>query len=458
MNELDDAVIVEPVINSEIPDTKNNIISGIDPVQEEMEDDNVSLEVIDLENEPKKEEDLEPINSENDEDESIKENESLDENTSTSENIDIKEDTNIEEKKDTQEVIDDQNSDTYENVIIEDNELKEDENKDTTNLENQEENKEIENKDEDKLKLQEESMNILNDYGENFSTKEYLTNPAIGRDEEIKQLIVTLLTPEKSAILVGKPGIGKTAIVEGLGYRIKNGDVPNALKGYTIFKLNTASLTGIMPETNELRIQYIVNHLKNLDHIMIFIDEIHTLIGNSDNSLDFANIFKPIIDRGTIKIIGATTSDEYNRYILKDKAFVRRFQKIDVAEPTRDMVIKIMMGTYPKFEKKMNLKLKYTDFIKETIMAFITDATSEFKRVYETSVRYPDIALTILQQAFSYASFDNRSEVTIRDIRKAIQTTKLIYPDVIKKELVRFNDVFKDVYRMETKQILKDEV
>ena len=306
--------------------------------------------------------------------------------------------------------------------------------------------------------IQSEELKLLNQYGENFSTKQYLTNPAIGRDNEIKQLIVTLLTPEKSAILVGKPGIGKTAIVEGLGYRIKNNDVPNALKNYTIFKLNTASLTGVIPGTNELKIQYMVDKIKNLDKIMIFIDEIHTLIGNGENTLDFANIFKPIIDRGTIKIIGATTSDEYDRYILRDKAFVRRFQKIEVAEPTREMVIQIMMGTYPKFEKKMGLKLKYTDFIKETIMAFITDATSEFKRVYETSVRYPDIALTILQQAFSYASFDNREEVSIRDIRKAILTTKLIYPDVIEKELVRFNTVFKDIYLMETKQILKGEV
>lgn len=206
-----------------------------------------------------------------------------------------------------------------------------------------------------------------------------------------------------------------------------------------------------------LKFNLFVDQLKNMDKIMIFIDEIHTLIGNGENTLDFANIFKPIIDRGTIKIIGATTSDEYDRYILRDKAFVRRFQKIEVLEPTREMVIQIMMGTYPKFEKKMGLKLKYTDFIKENIMAFITDATSEFKRVYETSVRYPDIALTILQQAFSYAAFDNRKEVTIRDIRKAIQTTKLIYPDVIKKELVRFNTVFKDVYLMETKQVLKDE-
>ena len=117
-----------------------------------------------------------------------------------------------------------------------------------------------------------------------------------------------------------------------------------------------------------------------------------------------------------------------------------------------------MMGTYPKFEKKMGLKLKYSDFVKEKIMAFITDITSEFKRTYETSVRYPDISLTILQQAFSFASFDNRKEVTIRDVRKAILSTKLIYPDVIQKELVRFNEVFKDIYLMETKQILKDEV
>lgn len=298
---------------------------------------------------------------------------------------------------------------------------------------------------------------VLLEYGEDITDKEYITNPAIGREKEIQELIVILLTPEKSGILVGKPGIGKTAIVEGLSYRIQNGNIPDALKNYTILKLSSASLTGIIPDTQELRIQHVVDNLKNLDRVMVFIDEIHTLIGNGENTLDFANIFKPVIDRGTIKIIGATTSDEYDRYILRDKAFVRRFQKVEVSEPTREMNIQIMMGTYPKFEKKMGLKLKYTDFVKQNIMAFITDITSEFKRTYETSVRYPDISLTILQQAFSYAAFDNRQEVDIRDVRKAILNTKLIYPDVIKKELVRFNEVFRDIYLMETKQILKDE-
>lgn len=170
---------------------------------------------------------------------------------------------------------------------------------------------------------------LLERYGENFSEKEYVTDPAIGRDEEIKQLVLILLTPEKSGILVGKPGIGKTAIVEGLGYRIKKGMVPDALKGYSIWKLNTASLIGVMPGTNEPKIQMLLNEIKEREKLILFIDEIHTLIGTSnDGSTDFAQVFKPGLDRGNIKVIGATTTEEYDQYILRDKAFVRRFKKL----------------------------------------------------------------------------------------------------------------------------------
>jgi ATP-dependent Clp protease ATP-binding subunit ClpA len=300
---------------------------------------------------------------------------------------------------------------------------------------------------------------MLKQYGENFTERVYITNPAIGRDEEIKQLILILLTPEKSGILVGKPGIGKTAIVEGLGYRIQRGEVPDALKGYSIWKLNTASLIGVMPGTNEPKITMLLNEIKDTDKLILFIDEIHTLIGTGvdGGSMDFAQVFKPGLDRGNIKMIGATTTEEYDRYILTDKAFVRRFQKVEVAEPTREHTIAILMGTVPKFEQKMGVKLKYTPFIQEKIMAFITDLTSEFKRVYEFSVRYPDVALTILQQAFSYAVFDNKKEVDIRDVKKAIQNTKLVYPDVIKKELNNFYEQFSDIYKMETPQRLKGE-
>ncbi len=300
---------------------------------------------------------------------------------------------------------------------------------------------------------------MLEQYGENFTERQYITNPAIGRDDEIKQLILILLTPEKSGILVGKPGIGKTAIVEGLGYRIQRGEVPEALKGYSIWKLNTASLIGVMPGTNEPKITKLLSEIKDTDKLILFIDEIHTLIGTGvdGGSMDFAQVFKPGLDRGNIKMIGATTTEEYDRYILTDKAFVRRFQKVDVAEPSREHTIAILMGTLPKFEHKMGVKLKYTPFIQEKIMAFITDLTSEFKRVYEYSVRYPDVALTILQQAFSYAVFDNKKEVDIRDVKKAIQNTKLVYPDVIKKEMDNFYKQFSDIYRMETPQRLKGE-
>lgn len=301
---------------------------------------------------------------------------------------------------------------------------------------------------------------LLEKYGENFTEKKYITNPAIGRDEEIKSLILILLTPEKSGILVGKPGIGKTAIVEGLGYRIQRGEVPDALKGYSIWKLNTASLIGVMPGTNEPKIQMLLNEIKEREKLILFIDEIHTLIGTGTGGegMDFAQVFKPGLDRGNIKIVGATTTEEYDRYILRDKAFVRRFSKVEVLEPDREHTIKILMGTLPKLEYKTNAKMKYTEFIQEKIMGFIVDITSEYKRVYEYSSRYPDIALTILQQAFSYAVFDNKKEVGIRDVKKAIANTKLVYPDVIKKELVRFNDEFMDIYRMETPQKLKGEV
>ena len=302
-------------------------------------------------------------------------------------------------------------------------------------------------------------IGLLEKYGENFTKRVYITNPAIGRDEEIKQLVLILLTPEKSGILVGKPGIGKTAIVEGLGYRIQRGDVPDALKDYSIWKLNTASLIGVMPGTNEPKITMLLNEIKDQEKLILFIDEIHTLIGTEagGGGMDFAQVFKPGLDRGNIKMIGATTTEEYDRYILTDKAFVRRFQKVEVLEPTREHTIEILMGTLPKFEHKTGAKMKYTPFIQKKIMAFIVDLTSEFKRVYEFSVRYPDVSLTIVQQAFSYAVFDNRKEVGIRDFKKAIENTKLVYPDVIKKELLNFYNEFSDIYKMETRQILKGE-
>lgn len=282
---------------------------------------------------------------------------------------------------------------------------------------------------------------ILEKIGENLTEVKYLVNPAIARDKELKELVMVLLTPEKSAVLVGKPGIGKTAIVEGLAYRIQLNDVPNALMGYQLYRINTPSLLGDYDGEN--RVVSLVNELKTKEKIIIFIDEIHTLIGNNvEGALDLANMFKEGLSRGTIKLIGATTDYEYERYILRDKAFVRRFEKIEIEEPTQEMCVQILMRTVPKIEVQTGVKLSYSDFTKEKIMTFIVDMTSEYKRVYEISSRYPDIALTILRQAFSQALYENRTTVGMKNIYDAISSTKAVYPDVIKKELVKFKEIF----------------
>ena len=282
---------------------------------------------------------------------------------------------------------------------------------------------------------------ILLKYADEMTSNKYITDPSVARDEEIKKLILVLLTPEKSAILVGKPGIGKTAIVEGLAYRIQLGVVPNVLKGYRIFRINTTALLG-NDGNSDNRVLLLVEELKRIDKVILFIDEIHTLIG--DGRLDLANMFKEGLSRGTIKIIGATTTYEYEHFILRDKAFMRRFEKVDVAEPTQEQCVQILLKTLPKIEYQTGVKLAYTDFQKENIMKFIVNMTSEFKRVYEISSRYPDIALVILRQAFSNAVYENRSTVCFKNIYDAVRKTQAVYPDVIKKELVVFKELFKD--------------
>ena len=298
-----------------------------------------------------------------------------------------------------------------------------------------------------------EKFSILETFGENLTKKAYITNPAIGRDKEIKDTMLILLTPEKSALLVGKPGIGKTAIVEGLGYRMQLGLVPEALKGYELIKINISSLLGtsVSNGQNENRLQLLVDELKEKENIILFIDEVHLLVSRNTSNLnvDFANMLKPGLDRVTIKMIGATTTEEYEAYILRDRAFLRRFLKVDVEEPSQEDVVKILMGTYPKYEKHSGVKLSYTDFIKEKIFAFITQMTDEYKRIYEIGNRYPDIALTLLSNAFSNASFENSKEVKIKHVYDAIKSAKNVYEDVKVKELEKFKEEFKDIIQEE---------
>ena len=298
--------------------------------------------------------------------------------------------------------------------------------------------------------MNEEKISMLERYGIDLTLEEYITDPAIARDEEIKQVILTLLTPEKSALLVGKPGIGKTAIVEGLAYRIQKGMVPDALKNYSLIKINITSLIGeTVSEGNvENRIDLLVRELSDRLNTIIFIDETHLLV-NKAGGMDFANMLKAGLDRGQIKMIGATTTEEYEQYILRDRAFLRRFQKIDVLEADKPTVVKILMGTLPKLEKKIGVKINYQPFVTEKIMAFIVEMTDEYKRVYEIASRYPDICLTIVANALTFTLYDNRKIVSILDFYKAIKNTKNIYEDVKIKEIVNFKEAFKELFEME---------
>lgn len=298
-----------------------------------------------------------------------------------------------------------------------------------------------------------ENNTILGRYGEDLSQHKFVTNPAIAREDEIRKMILALLIPDKSVILVGKPGIGKTAIVEGLAYRMQLGDVPEALKPFKIYKINTGALVGtvVREGTTDTKMQMMMEDLKRSENIILFIDEIHTVIGTgaAGGSLDFANTLKAGLDRGTIKIIGATTTDEYEHFIVRDRAFLRRFERIEVAEPSMDTTVRILIGSLPRIESQTGVKLNYTSFVIENICKFVVNMTSEYKRVFESASRYPDIAFALLTKAFSLAIYDNSPEVKFKHIWEAIRTCQSVYPDVLKKEIVIFKQAFADMLNAE---------
>ena len=291
------------------------------------------------------------------------------------------------------------------------------------------------------------NYSIINTIGENLTEKKYITNPAIARDDEIKKLMIVLLTPDKSGLLVGKPGIGKTAIVEGLAYLIQKDMVPNALKGYQIIKVNSSSLMNkvIVNGRESLIINLLMDELKNIGKVILFIDEVHTLVSsNSESPVDLANILKPSLDRGDIKAIGATTTIEYETYVVRDRAFLRRFDKIDVLEPSQETTVEILLKSLPRIEYQTGIKFKYNSYVVSLLLESIVTATSEYKRIYGLSGMYPDVSFSVLTQAFSLALLENREEVDISDVYNAIKISKRIYPDSIVKELEDFRVKFKD--------------
>ena len=204
----------------------------------------------------------------------------------------------------------------------------------------------------------EENENVLEKYGRNINeaVKAGKIDPVIGRDEEIRSITRVLSRRTKNnPVLIGEPGVGKTAIVEGLALRIERGDVPASLKNKTIWELDMASLVAGAKYRGEFeeRLKKVLNEIKKFEgSIIMFIDEIHMIVGtgNTEGAMDTSNILKPMLARGEIHVIGATTLNEYRKYIEKDGALERRFQKIIVKEPSVEDTITILRGLKEKFE------------------------------------------------------------------------------------------------------------
>lgn len=272
----------------------------------------------------------------------------------------------------------------------------------------------------------------LEKYGRNLCSdaRNDIIHKAIGRDDEIRRIIHILSRQTKNnPILVGEPGTGKTAIVEGLAHRIVEGDIPRELRGIQLYSLNIASLIAGASHMGEFeeRLRGVIDDLISSNgNVLLFIDEIHLLIGEgrSGGAMDAANILKPELARGVIKVIGATTFDEYKKYIEQDKAFERRFQKVKVEEPDMESALAILRGIRVRLEDFHRIRIK-DEAIKASVqlsMRYIQD-------------RYlPDKAIDLLDESAAKMKIArSTSPMELDSLRRKI-TTKEIECESIKRD------------------------
>ena len=278
----------------------------------------------------------------------------------------------------------------------------------------------------------EETYNALNKYAKNLNdlARSGKLDPVIGRDEEIRRVLQILTRRTKNnPMLVGEPGVGKTAIAEGLAHRIVDGDVPENLKDKIIFSLDMGALIAGAKYKGEFeeRLKSVVKEVTAAEgDIVLFIDEIHTLVGagGGEGAMDAANILKPALARGELRAIGATTLDEYQKYFEKDKALERRFQKIIVEEPDTESAISILRGIKEKYETHHKVQIK-----DEAIIAAV-----ELSQRYITNRFLPDKAIDLIDEAASKLRMEINSKPEELDVldRKIMQLE--IEIEAIKRE------------------------
>ncbi|MFT6935087.1 MAG: ATP-dependent Clp protease ATP-binding subunit ClpB [Maribacter sp.] len=278
----------------------------------------------------------------------------------------------------------------------------------------------------------EETYNSLNKYAKNLNelADSGKLDPVIGRDEEIRRVLQILSRRTKNnPMLVGEPGVGKTAIAEGLAHRIVQGDIPENLKDKTIYSLDMGALIAGAKYKGEFeeRLKAVIKEVTSADgDIILFIDEIHTLVGagGGQGAMDAANILKPALARGELRAIGATTLDEYQKYFEKDKALERRFQKIIVDEPDTESAISILRGIKEKYEAHHKVRIK-----DEAVIAAV-----ELSQRYITNRFLPDKAIDLMDEAASKLRMEINSKPEELDVldRKIMQLE--IEIEAIKRE------------------------
>jgi len=278
----------------------------------------------------------------------------------------------------------------------------------------------------------EDTYNALNKYAKNLNelAKTGKLDPVIGRDEEIRRVLQILTRRTKNnPMLVGEPGVGKTAIAEGLAHRIVDGDVPENLKDKIVFSLDMGALIAGAKYKGEFeeRLKSVVKEVTSAEgDIVLFIDEIHTLVGagGGEGAMDAANILKPALARGELRAIGATTLDEYQKYFEKDKALERRFQKVMVDEPDTESAISILRGIKEKYETHHKVRIKDDAII----------AAVELSQRYITNRFLPDKAIDLMDEAASKLRMEINSKPEELDVldRKIMQLE--IEIEAIKRE------------------------
>ena len=278
----------------------------------------------------------------------------------------------------------------------------------------------------------EETYNSLNKYAKNLNelAETGKLDPVIGRDEEIRRVLQILSRRSKNnPMLIGEPGVGKTAIAEGLAHRIVQGDVPENLKDKIVYSLDMGALIAGAKYKGEFeeRLKSVVKEVTSAEgDIVLFIDEIHTLVGagGGDGAMDAANILKPALARGELRAIGATTLDEFQKYFEKDKALERRFQKVLVDEPDTESAISILRGIKEKYEAHHKVRIK-----DEAIIGAV-----ELSQRYITNRFLPDKAIDLMDEAASKLRMEINSKPEDLDVldRKIMQLE--IEIEAIKRE------------------------